>query len=58
MCVAEEAAAWDDNPGTLIVCSFEKYSISNAFDGTEDCTLFENSDKEVSGEGSSDDGSK
>ncbi|KAH7975439.1 hypothetical protein HPB52_001768 [Rhipicephalus sanguineus] len=42
------AAAWDDIPGTLIVLSFKKCGISNALDGTEDCALFEDSDKEIS----------
>ncbi|KAH7942808.1 hypothetical protein HPB52_001590 [Rhipicephalus sanguineus] len=42
------AAAWDDIPGTLIMRSFKKCGISNALDGTEDCALFEDSDKEIS----------
>uniref|UniRef100_A0A224YXZ2 Pogo ele1 orf1-h 1e-40-j 4 n=1 Tax=Rhipicephalus zambeziensis TaxID=60191 RepID=A0A224YXZ2_9ACAR len=52
------AAAWDDIPETLIVRSFKKCSISNALDGTEDCAVFEDSDKEASDEGSSDDDSE
>lgn len=32
----------------LIVRSSKKCGISNALDGTEDCALFEDSDKEIS----------
>lgn len=50
------AAAWDDIPSELIVKSFQKCSISNALDGTEDDVLWEaDSDKESSS--SSDDDS-
>ncbi|KAH7943124.1 hypothetical protein HPB52_005619 [Rhipicephalus sanguineus] len=42
------AAAWDDISGTLIVRSFKKCGISNALVCTEDCALFEGSDKEIS----------
>ncbi|KAH7982388.1 hypothetical protein HPB52_004302 [Rhipicephalus sanguineus] len=42
------AAAWDDIPGTLIVRSFKKCGISSALHGTEDCALFEDSDKAIS----------